>query len=390
MYPDSGVKVMIHSPASPAALSLLVLACALAAGSAWAQFGTVALDTSLADASAKVESVVSKNAQGTALGYCEGPSLDAAGNVFFTEQTSDNANRILKLDAQNQLSVFASGFQSNGMEFDPQGRLVVAQKEAVAWYDAAGTRNPLTGADAGLTGVPVNDLTIGSSGAMFFSGWAESVYFRSAAGAVIKTTGFSTANGVEWMEEKKKLYVSQDGPDQVWVYDVADDGKLSDGKLFASLMEPDGITADEKGNLYVASWNDGKIMAFDAAGKPLGSITVKSATASDNNQNGNTSNLVFGGADGRTLFITGDGGLYKVKLKVAGRKRPGATAIVPARYRNLNVTQGAFASPQGFPVAYDLAGRALPNRNLAGRFPATTGVAQIFFNGPIVTAPLSR
>ncbi|MEO7779134.1 MAG: SMP-30/gluconolactonase/LRE family protein [Fibrobacteria bacterium] len=375
---------MIHHPAasiSPITFPILGLAGALCAGTAWAQFGTVALDTSLADAAAKVEVAVSKNAQGAALGYCEGPSVDAAGNVFFTEQTSDNANRILKLDAQGQLTVFASGFQSNGTEFDAQGRLVVAQKDAVVRYDAAGTRTPLTGAADGLAGVATNDLTIGSSGAMFFSSWAESVYYRSSAGAVTKIPGFSTANGLEWIEEKKKLYVSQDGIEQVWAYDVADDGRLSNGVLFASLTEPDGITADEKGNLYVAGWNDGKIMAFDAAGQSLGSITVKSATASDNNQNGNTSNLVFGGPDGKTLFITGDGGLYKVKLKVAGRKRPGATGIGLPRSRTFNATLGAYPSASEPAAAHDLAGRALADRIPGGRKPAAVR---------ITTAPLSR
>jgi hypothetical protein len=59
----------------------------------------------------------------------------------------------------------------------------------------------------------------------------------------------------------------------------------------------------------------------------LGSITIKSAGTDGDGQNGNASNCVFGGSDNKTLFITGDGGAYKIPLKIAGRKRPGSTRL---------------------------------------------------------------
>ncbi len=307
---------------APAASALLAAAALAAAPASRAQaLGAVSLPASLADAGVQVTGVMNKNPQTNAfLGFCEGPSQDAQGNLYFTEQ---NPFRIWKV-ASGTGSIFGGNtdYGSNGTEFDPQGRLTVCQKGAIATYDASGARTVLATLDASVS---ANDLTIGSTGAMYFSHWGSNVYRRSATGQITTIGGFSTANGVEWVEERKKLYVSQDGPDQVWVYDVADDGSLANGKMFVSMPEPDGITVDELGNIYVASYNDGKINVYDTAGQPLGSVTVKNANTSDANQNGNASNCVIG-AD-KKLYISGDGGLYSVQLKVGPRRRPGTVGV---------------------------------------------------------------
>src|SRR5262245_52972390 len=54
--------------------------------------------------------------------FLEGPAVDAAGNVFFSDIAG---NRILKMDAKGQVSVFrADSGRTNGNCFDAQGRLV--------------------------------------------------------------------------------------------------------------------------------------------------------------------------------------------------------------------------------------------------------------------------
>lgn len=314
---------------------------------AWAQqtYGTVSLDASLADAGAVVRGVLNKHPVSNAdLGFCEGPSVDAAGNIFFTEQAAAVSFRILKVTHSGQGSEFATGFKSNGTEFDPQGRLTVCQTSSIATYSATGARTVL----ASLPGeVAVNDLTIGSTGAMYFTNWGSNVYHRSAAGVVTTFSGYSTSNGIEWIEERNKLLLSQDGPDQVWVYDVAANGTLSNGKVFAPIAEPDGITVDEKGNIYIASWQDGKVHVFDSTARSLGTITVTAAgngQGTTSGQGGNVSNMVIG-AD-KVLYITGDGGLYAVQLKVGPRLRPGTTGLREGYLRvdpaGLRLSRGAF------------------------------------------------
>lgn len=78
-------------------------------------------------------------------------------------------------------------------------------------------------------------------------------------------------------------------------------------------------------------------------------------------QNGNASNVVFGGPDRKTLYITGDGGLYKVPMKVAGRTRPGTTAIRRGSLFNpgaagMRISKSRF-SPSAGPLVFTLPGR---------------------------------
>lgn len=341
----------------PAAAAVFSALAFLPAASPRAQgLGTVSLNASLADAGAAVVGVLNKVPENASqyLGYCEGPSVDPQGNVFFTEGTP---NRIWKVTPAGSGSVFggSTNYSSNGTEFDAQGRLTVCQKAAIATYDAAGNRSVLVTTDASIS---PNDLTIGSTGAMYFSNWGNLVFHRSASGQLATIQGFSTSNGLEWVEEWNRLYVSQDGPDQVWVYDVAADGKLSNGRMFKALAEPDGMTVDEKGNLYFASWQDGKIYVYDTAGASLGSVTIKSANPGDNNQNGNTSNCVIG-AD-KKLYITGDGGLYSVQLKVGPRRRPGSVGLRSAFRtdpRGLRLSSGAFNPAfQALTIAFPVPG----------------------------------
>lgn len=336
-------KLSAHRALAMLALSAIISSPALAQSG----FGTVSLDASLSDAGVKVTGVLNKHPiSNNDLGYCEGPSVDADGNIFFTESAS-GGNRILKVTSGGQGSQFATGFASNGTEFDPQGRLTVCQTASIATYSVTGARSVLASTEAGIA---PNDLTIGSTGAMYFSNWGQNVFYRAADGQLTKFSGYQTSNGIEWIEERKKLLLAQDGPDQVWIYDVASDGKLSNGKVFVPIAEPDGITIDEKGNIYIASWMDGKVYVFDSTAKSLGSITVTgtgNGQGTTSGQGGNTSNIVIG--TNKVLYITGDGGLYAVQLKVGPRKRPSATPI--------RIRTGALRPATTFAAGFTLSGR---------------------------------
>jgi gluconolactonase len=54
--------------------------------------------------------------------FLEGPAVDAAGNVFFSDIAG---NRIMKMDAKGAVSVFrADSGRTNGNCFDKEGRLI--------------------------------------------------------------------------------------------------------------------------------------------------------------------------------------------------------------------------------------------------------------------------
>ena len=61
----------------------------------------------------------------TSIAFTEGPTADAAGNIFFTDQTN---NRIMKLSVDSKLSTFRQPANyANGLVFDPQWHLLACE-----------------------------------------------------------------------------------------------------------------------------------------------------------------------------------------------------------------------------------------------------------------------
>jgi gluconolactonase len=293
-------------------------------------FGTAELPADLVAPGTKVIGVLQK-APGLNrdMKYSEGPACDAEGNVFFTEDESGSSANIWKVSATGQASNFYKGpGMPNGLEFDKDGKMYSAELASIAVYNKTSVSTKLSMSVALDAGTRINDLTLASNGGMFFTNHAKDFYYRSPTGVVTvyrsgtDAMGAPVPNGAEYIEEKKLLYVTSDGDKKVYLYDVADDGKISGKRAFATVDEPDGITLDEKGNVYVASYNLGAIRVFDPTGKDLGKIAIKGTTTA-----GNASNCIIGGPDNKTLFITGNQGLFKVQLKVGPRVRPGTTTL---------------------------------------------------------------
>jgi gluconolactonase len=262
------------------------------------------------------------------LSYSEGPAVDPAGNVWFSEDPDVNTGRIWKITPQGEKTVFKDPSRgSNGLEFDNQGRLNICMLDSVLRIETDGKVTVLHSSKNGASIGRVNDLSINSAGAMFFTNLnGNTLFFRNVNGDITTKT-FSGVNGVEWVEEKSIVYVASGGLQKCKVDNAT--GALSDCAVFAGGTNgaTDGLTLDVQGNVWHANWSLGKVFVSDSTGKELGSITIDAAPVTGkrytNGAMGNADNCHFGGPDLKTLFITGDGGLYKINLLVAGRRRPG-------------------------------------------------------------------
>ena len=80
-------------------------------------------------------------------------------------------------------------------------------------------------------------------------------------------------------------------------------------KSCSSPIGADGMELDEQGNLYLTDLTGKGINIVSPEGKKIGYISVPNST----------SNLCFGGKDGKTLFITARDSLYSIQMNVKGQ-----------------------------------------------------------------------
>ncbi|HEX3132338.1 MAG TPA: SMP-30/gluconolactonase/LRE family protein, partial [Planctomycetota bacterium] len=121
-------------------------------------------------------------------------------------------------------------------------------------------------------------------------------------------TDIDMPNGIAFSPDEKLLYVADSGKTKdVRVYLVKNDGTVGDGKVFCHVDNgaPDGIRIDADGRLW-SSAGDG-VRVFSSDGALIGTILTPEAAA----------NLCFGGADGKTLFITARTSLYAIDTLVS-------------------------------------------------------------------------
>jgi gluconolactonase len=228
---------------------------------------------------------------------------------------------------------------SNGLILDRDGRLLLAQHgdRRVARMDAP-LSNPkpifTTLADRydGKRFNSPNDLVLHSNGDIYFTDpaygmekqWDDpkreipfaGVYRRSKDGTVtLLTRDMTRPNGLAFSPDERRLYVAQsDQNAAIWrVFDVKPDGTIENSRVLFDATSmgktrrglPDGLKIDTDGNLFATG--PGGVLVFSPQGKHLGTIQTGQAT----------SNCAFGD-DGRTLYMTADDYLMRVKLKTKG------------------------------------------------------------------------
>ncbi|MHB1921143.1 MAG: SMP-30/gluconolactonase/LRE family protein [Chitinophagaceae bacterium] len=106
-----------------------------------------------------------------------------------------------------------------------------------------------------------------------------------------------TTNGIELSPDEKTLYVNESDQLKIWKFDVDARGNISHKRLFAQFSDYglDGMHCDKKGNLLVCRWGKGVIVEFSPKGKKIREIPLIGKECS---------NFVFGGKDGKTVFVT--------------------------------------------------------------------------------------
>jgi sugar lactone lactonase YvrE len=103
----------------------------------------------------------------------------------------------------------------------------------------------------------------------------------------------------------KPFYVTSESEVMTWRGTLGPDGNFTDFGPFVQ-QGGEGVAVDMEGNVYLAA---GQIYVYNPSGRLIDTIETPERPIQ----------LVFGGTDGRTLFIAARSSLYSVRSRVAGR-----------------------------------------------------------------------
>lgn len=254
--------------------------------------------------------------------FTEGPSCDAKGNVFFTDQPN---NRIMEWSADGKLTTFLQpAGRANGTFFSRNGDLLAcADEKTELWSITPDGKHTVLAKE--YDGKPLNgpnDVWERPDGGLYITDpfykrewWdynqrpqdSEQVYFLSADRKTLKrvTTDLVQPNGIIGAPDGKTLFVSDIRAGKTYAYDIQPDGSLT-GKQLRCKLGSDGMTLDDQGNLYLTGKG---VTVFDKTGQKIAHVDVAEAW---------TANVCFGGKDKQTLFITASKGFYSIRMRVKG------------------------------------------------------------------------
>lgn len=262
------------------------------------------------------------------MGFTEGPAWHPDGFLVYSDIPN---NELKKWTKAGGLTTFRKPSQNvNGNTIDLQGRLVSAEHSGrrVSVTEKDGTVKAIVTEFDGKKFNSPNDVVVKSDGTFWFTDppyglprgetkEQEGHYvFRhdpksKKTTVVIKDSNMP--NGLVFSPDEKKLYVADSGtPKHIRSFDVNADGTLGEGQVFSKIDKggPDGIRCDADGRVWSSAGDGVHIFAPD--GSLIGKILTPEGPA----------NLGFGGADGKTLFITARKSLYSIRVLVGAAKRP--------------------------------------------------------------------
>lgn len=264
--------------------------------------------------------------------FAEGPVWNAReGCLLWTDAFED---RILRWVPSEAATTFLEPTgQALALTYDQQYRLVVTgwTSRTVWRLEPDGQRTILASQYQGQKLNTPNDLVVKSDGSIYWtdpaSGLTISIFspqdcqqyrdvdavFRLAPDGPTLTMvadDFGSPNGLAFSPDEALLYVNDIQRRHIRVFDVLADGTLANGRLFyqdtgEERGNPDGMKVDSAGNVYCTG--SGGIHVIDPRGNLLGRLRLPAPT-----------NMCFGDADWKALYVTARHVTYRIRLNVAG------------------------------------------------------------------------
>jgi gluconolactonase len=251
----------------------------------------------------------------------EGPAVDGAGVVYAVNFASEGT--IGMLDDKERASLFVTlpeGSVGNGIRFNKAGDMLIADypKHNILKVDMKSRAISVHAHESKMN--QPNDIAIDDQDRLYASdpNWKEGtgkLWRIDTNGKVtLLEDSMGTSNGVEVSPDNKTLYVNESVQRNVWAYDLAADGSISNKRILITFPDfgMDGMRCDEAGNLYIARHGKGAVAVVSPAGNVLYEVTLTGK---------NPTNVTFGGVDGKTVYVTiqDQGNIEKFQADLPGR-----------------------------------------------------------------------
>lgn len=260
--------------------------------------------------------------------FLEGPSFDRNGDLYVTDIPY---GRIFKVSPdRNWTLVSEYDGWPNGLKVHRDGRIFITDyKHGIMQLDpATGAVSEFLTHRKSESFRGVNDLFFDAEGRMYFTDQGQTGmhdptgrvyrYDLDADRLDLLISNGPSPNGLVMNPKEDVLYVAMTRGNAVWRVPIHPDGGTSKVSIFTALAGGhsggDGMAVDQQGRLFVCDAGNACVWVFTEDAVPLYRINAMSSGRS-------TTNLAFGGDDGKSLFITEStsGTILRAELDVAGR-----------------------------------------------------------------------
>lgn len=258
--------------------------------------------------------------------FIEGPSFDRDGNLYIVDIPY---GRIFRISPAGEFTLVAEyDGEPNGLKIARDGRIVITDyRHGLMTLDpASGNVSSLLERRWSERFKGVNDLIFAGNDDIYFTDQGQTgmhdptgrVYRLRVDGTLDQiVNNVPSPNGLVLNGSEHILYVAATRGNAIWRIPLMPDGTASKVGIFiqlsGSLGGPDGLAMDEQDNLAIAHAGLGTVWIFSRLGEPHYRVRSCQGLA--------TTNVAYGGADNRNLYITESetGCVLVARLPVAGR-----------------------------------------------------------------------
>ena len=222
---------------------------------------------------------------------------------------------------------------ANGNTYDRQGRMLTCEHATsrVIRAEPDGSISVLATHYKGRQLNSPNDIIARSDGRIYFTDptYGRMPYYgverkpeldfrgfysldEDGSGLTLHADDFAQPNGLCFSSDERRLFVNDTERSHIRVFDVAADGSVTGGNVWAEVTghgegAPDGMKIDSLGNLYCCG--PGGLHVFDPDAHSLGVIRVPEDLA----------NFTWGEDDYCSLLLTASTSLYRLRTRTPGR-----------------------------------------------------------------------